>query len=1117
MSFKRLNSIKSKRTCQFGISPKSSCKTNAATATLYDSIPYQANEPDSPLVLDAARPLAVSFAQHAGARSGTSGDGEIAQVYSDGKKKALYGPMTDSDSVRYIDHVEWVKFAFYIERPGKYWRWQRLYFPKNSTWNHFESVDNGSPKELMFIKPKSGTWIWCKSPYEYELTQGLHFLEFSKFLGGKRLQAIVFTDDSNFVPSGTLPQTRSIRMNNAELITEPLFPETADSLSDVSMSWNGKGEIKKVAFFIGNECVKTFSPPFIGQNNDLSFTISDVTIEVAARSGISLKVQLSRSVDNTAPVIGLPVLHFSESGEKQIILKSGNAELLLSRESGRIVEAKLHHDSGETCSVSRPFSPMPVPRLLMKKMEKKGHWVGEDEITAFSVHTQKSEVTVEYAYLNNLLTVKTKVTTKEDGLYDLSAEIVNHSAEDVLEFDWPRLENIQIGSGEKDTLMLPRYEPELIEAPAMQGVQEEIYPHGSMCWIHLSDGDSGVYLNALDPELIITHLQCAPAKTKGLLSLGVVKKHRIKARNGVWRYQYQLAVHSGDWHWAADRYRAFFYTLFPVVQYPKWLVESNGFYEASLASVEWDLPEVQPPHYAKVAEHHLNRAWYTGVDHIQAWGQAAMDHACPTYYLPDPERGGEDAFKKMFTLWRKAGFHAGSYFHSTALNSFFAQADKIRGVARKDIPASLRPPNWKMFIENLDYPNEKMVHPKKLQKNELKKIEKHEAIIPRNYPRMSSFSEKWKKYIRTWINRYIKEYAHDVIYHDQLGSAPQRPEFNRYLGLHGEGNGARSVVGFIRKTAIDMSKLSPEFVQVYEALTDVLSVYAAAFTSGFHRNTEVYRYTFPDHILYYGHNNGMWKDPVQLQSIRMAFLEGLKFDIMRIKPDNIQVVWLRDSIRKWVFYGRYMHNSGLRVSNSDVTIRCFYRNNLNNEGLLLTLLDAKTELKIEWEGALYGDFKKALFINTDGDVRFLPLQNRQITIPACETGAVLLVRKTDNENSLFFKATSAENGQLHCIAANLSEKTMNPSFHFTEYDGDFEYEETVGDLHPGTVWEKIIPIPAPHPRRLLITTSSGTIYRRFIGKINGTYYGYPHNRKNLRFHYHPVPQKEIDRILREEY
>jgi len=1094
------------RACPLPVAANSSCLQQNDHFSVYEAIPSQPQEGGA-IVLDATKPLDVVYFEDAAARVGTAGDGEIRQVYSDASEGPSYGPQIDPNhsGLVYVDYMERVRYGFCVAVAGTYYRWQRVYLPRIGTWNHYEALNGAAVQECLLERTVNGPdgWFWWRTPYVYDLNAGVHTLELQNFAGGKRLQTILFTNDNNYQPEGNLEPSPSKRLDRGILSSKKVFPTTASTLRELTMTWDGRGRVPAVCGRIGNEAWQTLTVDVL-DDNEITADLEKIDLATAKTTGLELKVTLIRDDSDAVPSVGLPRVIYQEDNTSNSMLRSGQAELCFDGNTGGIISARLNEDGKALRELMLPFGRAPGPRLFLKIPGAKGQWIDAEDATDWNVSFESQSVVCRYTWNRpdaGPIWVRTLTEASGDGCFHLTVDIWNRSNEDVLELTWPVIPEVCAGDDPaEDTLMLPRYEPQLINAPATQGYRSEVYPRGAMNWIDVSDGNAGISITALDPELILTELASIPDSSNRSVSLSITKRHRIRAGNGHWQYRYQLWVHPGDWHWAADRYREVFYGMFPPPQIPRWLVESNGFYAPYLASVERRLPHVQPLPYDACA-HQLDRAWRLGVDHIQCWGQAVMDHACPTYYLPDPERGGEKAFIELIEQWREAGFHIGSYFHSGAFNPYYAQAETIRGVRRDDIPPEDQPLSWDQFVNWMDYGTEDASVPKRLTTEELAAVDRHDAVVPRQYPKMSGFSNGWRDYIRHWIRRYLTRYQHHVIYHDQLGNSPQHPEFNPHLGLHGEGCGGRQTYDFLRSLWQEHTPGCPDFAQFQEAVTDAYSVYAVPMTSGFHRNPEVFRYTFPQHPMSYGQANGGWVEDKLVSTIETAFFEGMKFDIIRVKPAVEEIVWLRDTLRFWVFNGIYRHNLGVvcEGESSSVEWRCFYTDLQQDQALLINYRNAAPGTRLQWDTSCYGSFDKAVFFAVDGNVVILEITNNTVTLPGGRLGAVLLVRKTAPERAIWFQARSvpdatAEKEQLDWTAVNISPTPQNLALRVTEHEGTFVWTASE-TLDVGAIRQGSVPVPMPHPRRLLID-ANGHRLRRLVGEYKGTFFGHPGNRKN---------------------
>ncbi|MGI6082088.1 MAG: hypothetical protein ACOYEP_04370 [Limnochordia bacterium] len=143
---------------------------------------------------------------------------------------------------------------------------------------------------------------------------------------------------------------------------------------------------------------------------------------------------------------------------------------------------------------------------------------------------------------------------------------------------FPYIHGIQLSEGgSEDTLLFPRYAGlrvpgfiataarNLRQAPAgaafraartpLDGlVYEYNYCGGaSMLWMDVHSTENGLYMASYDPGLTFTTLMAMadPEAECGGLAIG---KH---VGSSSWRSpSYGVGVHDGDWHWGADRYRA---------------------------------------------------------------------------------------------------------------------------------------------------------------------------------------------------------------------------------------------------------------------------------------------------------------------------------------------------------------------------------------------------------------------------------------------------------------------------------------------------------------------------------------------------------------------------------
>lgn len=1062
---------------------------------------------ENPVVLIPEYASLIEFAQTG--RSGTTGKNEISQTYTD--------PGIGEKAVEIGEYVDWMtlgRFPFLVASDAKYELLLEICLPKRGTWNCWFSLNGGASEEIYIDESHDpDKWFLFPVPGKFSLNKGGNILEISNLLGGKRLRKIILKRADVCLP--------------AELKPSPLQPlrDAWVKLKGLDLCPGMIAEKIVIPYHAGDGTLPEIRLDFHGKNfpvSRLEYQNGFLSVPIHKKiTGDSRTLNFSMLLkhDGKNPVMGTPVFYYFPGESAILTMRSGNARLLLEKENGNVIGGCL--EGRESTPVLPLFCILPPPLVIGGDGGQPDRANAlpppEEELTEL---TERS-LAKRFFWREENIEILLKLAPEDNGLFQADITVRNHGKSIIAAIQWPSFPPVSLtAEGSGDVMMFPRYEPELIPAPGTRGLQSEVYPCGSMNWVDLSGAGQGLFAGAPDKELTLTRFVSRPTASGTHTAISLEKQHYIHAGEEK-NYRYHFGFHSGDWHEGAVLYRRIFTELFgEKLHYPEWVTDSNGIYEASLASVEANLPEIQPPPYAQLTKHHIDRVWYLGGDHLHAWGQGAMDHACPTYYLPDPERGGEEAFEKMTDAWKRAGLHIGSYFHSSAYNPFFAQADVVRSCPVSSLSPGKRPPDRVFFEANCEYSEREGKPSPPVSPDIMEKIKTHEAVIPRKYPRMCSFSRPWQDYLVFWIKEYLNRYSHCSIYHDQLGNAPQHLEFNPSLGVDGAGNGGEKMLLFLKRIK-DLADASGhrDLLQIQEAVTDAFSPYAPAFTSGFHRNPEVYRYTFPDFIMYFGHGNGCWKDRMQYQMLQIAFLEGMKFDIQRIKDDGAALHWLRDPLRKWFFRAEYRHNIGVDIRNGTGSRwRCFYTDTEENHALTVSLCDVPENAVLTFDRSRYGTYEKALFFREDGTAEALPVaEGNSVVLPSCRSAVLLLCSKCSEDRSFWLQAIPAGERKLRISAMPVG--TDSTPLEVRISDGEHILSVHL-NFPEKTVKSPSLELTLPDSFSDRITISADHVMfplRRFTGTIHGTYCGYPYNRKNLRFHFYEVPPEVKERILREDY
>ena len=123
-------------------------------------------------------------------------------------------------------------------------------------------------------------------------------------------------------------------------------------------------------------------------------------------------------------------------------------------------------------------------------------------------------------------------------------------------------------------------------------------------------------------------------------------------------HTFEVGVHEGDWHWAADRYRQWATAHHRPYDGPEWVrKECDGWLGTGGPTQSYG-------DYVRM----LDDARWLGLNYLQIWSEmienVGPNKARKSYYCflwPDPDRGGEAELTRAVRAVRAAGGHIGFY------------------------------------------------------------------------------------------------------------------------------------------------------------------------------------------------------------------------------------------------------------------------------------------------------------------------------------------------------------------------------------------------------------------------------------------------------------------------
>jgi len=534
----------------------------------------------------------------------------------------------------------------------------------------------------------------------------------------------------------------------------------------------------------------------------------------------------------------------------------------------------------------------------------------------------------------------------------------------------------------------------------------------SMSWMDLyaphpgtDFGASGLYFASYDPTFRQIDLEAIPDADRKSLTLDVRTYAYLEPGQSWESQRFVVGVHTGDWHWGADRYRSDSAEWLRRQDIPEWINNCDGWFGSGSPNYRFsDLPEM------------LKQARWLGLNYLQCWSEM-VENVGPNksrkpyycFFLPDPERGGEEGIAAGVKKVREMGGHMGFYAN---LWTFDATLPEGLEQWKDQIPDDVRIPDWE------------------------REFKKYASVFPdghvivgdyvHGYSGMCPAAEGWQDYLKFWIvDKYVKQYGVDAWYMDSCPVTmfgASRICFSRDHGPeapHGVGRGILELLKKLREGAAETTNLAISSETVCDALMVYQSHALGIELVG--RQTkypcpDIYTYTFPHHPIFSGSCNS-WKgvaqyyddmtEPKHQDAMDRVFLMGYRFDVLGYpldkRSDYVQhlrrLIALRKRIKGDLYESSFKHTIGLGDLPKGVDARLFRQD--EGESLTIAFLDRRKDraaLSLDVDcGKLDVDgLSRATLYTLDGHEVVVPLQARgegciRLDVPKREGVAAAIV------------------------------------------------------------------------------------------------------------------------------
>ena len=341
----------------------------------------------------------------------------------------------------------------------------------------------------------------------------------------------------------------------------------------------------------------------------------------------------------------------------------------------------------------------------------------------------------------------------------------------------------------------------------------------SMMWMDYLDSTHGLYIASCDPEFRVTELR---AETRGPASDSMsfeFAKWVMVGPGQTWTSApYVVAAHSGDWHWAADQYRAWFHTQVPLtIAGGAWREITGGW----LAFMKNAYGRIQ----FKFSD--LAQMWQeekqSGMDLLipYGWSLGGFDNLDPEFY-PDLDLGTPMEMSGAYQKIRQDGGHVMTYLNGRIFNidSIYFKTLGERWAARQP-DGSLR-------------------------------IETYKPGSPKSFAVMCPGYSEWRNLLAGFGEMAVQGYGADLIYYDQVAAA--QPVECYGSGLD-SGLWNHNYVQLLQQASTAVRRHNADVALMIEGAGDLYTQFAT-FQSylaplqggdrfGF---PELYKYTFPEAI-----------------------------------------------------------------------------------------------------------------------------------------------------------------------------------------------------------------------------------------------------------------------------
>ncbi len=544
------------------------------------------------------------------------------------------------------------------------------------------------------------------------------------------------------------------------------------------------------------------------------------------------------------------------------------------------------------------------------------------------------------------------------------------------------------GLARMDSLLMPNHSGQRLRDPT-EKLSDEVpvvsleYPaRASMQWFEYGSSRAGLYMASHDRNLEYTTLNFGRPDSTSAAAMWIVK-YPFAVAGASWESSdLPVGIHSGDWHWGADRYREWLGTWVHPPDVPKRIREMTGglgdvFIKGMGEELVHRYEDIVP--YARTLP-------AGGIFLLVGWLYNGHDTFYPEY-VPIPDLGGAEAMVSAIDKVHETGRRVAAYMNARLANNdtdTYRKNGKQWAVLTKAAGLGVSSLNFGELHEAWN--------------NEWERSSRGVGW----FSVMCPSAKGWQDHLVAESARIIRDYHFDGIFVDQPGSFFSELCYSRH---HGHSNPATAwgpgYLEMLRRIRQEMRSATPDSFLWEEGMNDAYGQYLdyhldknplwAPMRSHPDMETfvEMWRYTMPDSIIVndpWAYSYAPSKDRIYGENYKFVMgvrgvgslgdQEGKTVETAADRArrvavaENIERLWRKGA--EFFFYGRFLDDVGLKASNPAVFARTYRSGSSLAVAVWNTAGSASNcQITVDLDAAgLKGNAAKAVWLNGGDNVPF---------------------------------------------------------------------------------------------------------------------------------------------------